>query len=67
MVVADDNGDGKHQRWWMILAPNDNGLQDWAANYDREGQKRAVRDGKDSGVVMMAGAKMAAGEDISGR
>ncbi len=29
-------------------------MQDWAVDWDGEGQERAVRDGRDSGVVMMA-------------
>ncbi len=42
-------------------------MQDWAADYDEEGQEQAVRDGRDSGVAMMAAAKMAAAEDSKGR
>jgi hypothetical protein len=34
--------------------------------YDREGQVQAARDGRDSGVVMMAAVKMAAAEDSGG-
>ncbi len=45
---------------------DDDGLQDWAADYDGEGRERAVRDGRDSGVAMMAVAKMAAVEDSGG-
>jgi hypothetical protein len=51
-----------------MTAADDDGSQDWAADYDREGQERAVRDSGDSRVVMMAAAKMAAAEDSgSGR
>jgi hypothetical protein len=46
---------------------DDNGLQDLAADYDREGQEWVARDGGDSGVVMMAEAKMAAVVDSGGR
>ncbi len=47
---------------------DDEGSQDWAAGYDREGRERAVRDGGDSGVAMMAAVKMVAAEDSgSGR
>jgi hypothetical protein len=31
-------------------------MHDWAADCAGEGQERAVRDGRDSGVVMMAAA-----------
>ncbi len=34
----------------------DNDTQDWAADCDGEGRERAVRDGRDSGVVMMDAA-----------
>ncbi len=36
---------------------------DWAVGCDGEGRERAVRDGRDSGVVMMA----AAAEDGGGK
>ncbi len=32
----------------------DNNMQDWVADYDGEGQEWAAREGRDSGVVMMA-------------
>jgi hypothetical protein len=38
----------------MMTVADDDNMHDWAADYDGEGQKRAVRDGGDSGVVMMA-------------
>jgi hypothetical protein len=31
-------------------------MQDWVADWDGEGQERAARDGRDSGVVMMDAA-----------
>ncbi len=40
------------------MADND-GMQDWAADYDVEGQEQAARDGRDSGVSMMAGVVQA--------
>ncbi len=45
---------------------DDDGSRDRAADYDGEGQERAVRDGGDSGVAMMAAAKMAAAEGSGG-
>jgi hypothetical protein len=48
------------------MAADDNGLQDWVADYDGEGRERAVRDGGDSRMAMMAAAKMAAVEDSGG-
>ncbi len=38
----------------MTTVADDNNTQDWVADCDGEGQERAVRDGGDSGVVMMA-------------
>jgi hypothetical protein len=29
-------------------------MQDWAADYNGEGQERVAREGRDSGVAMMA-------------
>jgi hypothetical protein len=40
-----------------------NGMQDWAAGYNGEGQEWAARDDRDSGVAMMA----VAAEHGSGR
>ncbi len=47
----------------MTTVVDNNNTQDWAADCDGEGRERAVRDGKDSGVVMMAVAV----EDGGGR
>ncbi len=44
------------------MADDDN-MQDWVADCNGEGQERAVRDGGDRGVVMMAVAV----EDGGGR
>ncbi len=49
-----------------MTAADDNCLQDWVADYDGEGQEQAARDGRDSGVVVMAAAKMVAAEDSGG-
>jgi hypothetical protein len=38
----------------MTTVADDNNTQDWVADCDGEGQERAVRDGGDSGVAMMA-------------
>jgi hypothetical protein len=35
---------------------DDDDMRDWVADCDGEGQERAVRDGRDSVVVMMAAA-----------
>jgi hypothetical protein len=37
----------------MATVAEDNDTQDWVADCNGEGQERAVRDGRDSGVVMM--------------
>jgi hypothetical protein len=49
-----------------MTAADDNGSRDRAVDYDGEGRERAVRDGGDSRVAMMAAAKMAAAEDSGG-
>jgi hypothetical protein len=49
-----------------MTAADDNGSQDWSADYDGEGREWAARDGGDSGVAMMAAAKMAAAVDSGG-
>jgi hypothetical protein len=41
----------------------DNGMQDWVVDYNREGQEQAARVGRDSGVAMIAEAV----EDGGGR
>ncbi len=65
MAAANDNCEGKQQRWWMMTEGDDDCLQDWVVDYNGEGLERVACDGGDSGVVMMAVAKMAAAEDSS--
>ncbi len=48
------------------MVADDNGSQDWAADYDGEVGEQAARDSGDDGVALMAAAKMAAVEDSSG-
>jgi hypothetical protein len=55
-------GNGGQQRWLMTTLADDDDTPDWAADCDGEGRERAVKDGKDSRVVMMA----AAAEDCGG-
>ncbi len=38
----------------MMMVADDGYMHDWAADCDGEGRERAVRDGGDSGEVMMA-------------
>ena len=40
----------------MMTVADDDDMRDWVADCDEEGQERVVRDGGDSGVVMMAAA-----------
>jgi hypothetical protein len=49
-----------------MTAADDNGLRDQAAHYDGEGRERAVSNGGDSRVAIMAAAKMAVAEDSGG-
>ncbi len=37
-----------------MMVADDKDTQDWVADCNGEGQERAVRDSRDSGVVMMA-------------
>ncbi len=65
-ATVEDCGGGRRGRWRTTTAADDDGSRDRAADYDREGRERAVSDGGDSGVAMMAAAKMAAAEDSGG-
>jgi hypothetical protein len=49
-------GDGRQQRWRMTTVVDNSNTRDWAADCDGEGREQAVRDGRDSGVVMIAAA-----------
>ncbi len=64
--MADNDGNGGRQRWRTTTAADDDGSQDWVADYDGEGREWAARDGGGSGVTMMAAAKMAAAVDSGG-
>jgi hypothetical protein len=55
-VAVEDGGGGQRRQMWTMIAVEDNGMQDWAMDYDGEGQERAAREGRDSRVVMMAAA-----------
>ncbi len=66
-MAADNDGEcRRRQRWRTTTAADDDGSRDRAADYDGEGRERAVSDSGDSGVAMIAAAKMAAAEDSSG-
>jgi hypothetical protein len=62
-VAVEDGGGGQRRRRRTMKATENNGMQDWVADYDREEQERAAREGGDSGVAMMD----AAVEDGGGR
>ncbi len=55
-VVVEDGGGGRRRRRRTTIAAEDKGKQDRAADCDGEGQEWAAREGRDSGVVMMAAA-----------
>ncbi len=38
----------------MMMVADDEDTRDWVVDWDGEGRERAVRDSRDSGVVMMA-------------
>jgi hypothetical protein len=48
-AVADDDGEGG-RRWQRrtMTSADDNGMQDWAANYEGEGQEWAARGSADT-------------------
>ncbi len=65
--MADNDGDGgQRQGWRTTTAADDDGSRDCAVDYDGEGRERAVSNGGDSGVAMMAAEKMVAAEDSGG-
>jgi hypothetical protein len=66
MAVVDNDGDGVQGQLRTTTAEDDEGLQDQARGYDGEGREWVARDGKDSGVMMIAVAKMPAAEDSGG-
>ncbi len=49
-------GDGGQRRWQMTTVADENDMCDWVVDCNGEGRERAVRDGGDSRVVMMAAA-----------
>ena len=57
MAVAVEDGGGRQGRQRRTtIAAKDKDMQDLAADYNRKGQERAVSEGGDSGVAMMAAA-----------
>ena len=63
--MADNDGNGGRQRWQTTMATDGHGLQDWAGDYDGEGQERAARDGGESGLAMMAAEKSCSCNDVT--
>jgi hypothetical protein len=50
MAGAVEEGGGRQQRQRQTTtAANDSGMQDWATNYEGEGQEQVARDGRDTG------------------
>jgi hypothetical protein len=47
-------GNGGQRQLLMTMVADDNDTRGWAADCNGGGQERAVRDSRDSGVVMMA-------------
>jgi hypothetical protein len=62
-LAAEDSGSGQQWQRQTMTAADDNSMQDRVADYNKEGQERAAREGGDSGVAMMA----AVVEDDGGR
>ncbi len=55
-VAVEDGGSVQRRRRWTTIVAEDNGMQDRAADYDGEGKERVAREGRDSGLAMMAAA-----------
>ncbi len=53
-VAVEDGSSGQRQRRRTMIMAEDNSIQDWVADYNGEGQERAAREGRDSGVAMIA-------------
>ncbi len=47
-AAAEDGGGGRRRQRRTTTAANDNGMQDWAADYKGDGQERLVRDSVDT-------------------
>ncbi len=58
-------GDGGRRRWQMTMVADNDDTCDWAADCGGEGREQAVRDSRDSRVVMMTAA--AADDNSKGR
>ncbi len=52
--AAEDGCDEGLRQRRTTTVEDDNSTQDWATDYDGEGQEWAARDGRDSRVAMMA-------------
>ncbi len=47
-AAAEDGCSGQQWKRWTTTAVDNNGMQDWAADYKGEGQERGARDGGDT-------------------
>ncbi len=47
-AAAKDGGSGQQWQRRTMTVADDNGMQDWVADYKGEGKKRAARDGDDT-------------------
>jgi hypothetical protein len=47
-AAAEDGGGGRRWRRWKTTAADNNGMRDWAAGYEVDGQERAARDDGDT-------------------
>ncbi len=47
-AAADDFGGGRRQQRRTTTATDNNGMRDWTADYEGDGQERAARDGGDT-------------------
>jgi hypothetical protein len=47
-VAAEDGSSRQKRRKQTTTVADDNGMQDWAADYEGDGQERAARDGVDT-------------------
>ncbi len=47
-AVAEDGGNGRQRQRQTTTVADNNGMQDWVADYNGDGQERAARDGGDT-------------------
>jgi hypothetical protein len=47
-AAAEDSGGGQRRQRRTMIVADDNGMQDWVADYEGDGQEQLARDGGDT-------------------